>query len=200
MRVLLGLDPGGARNFGWCIADEGGGTFPAKPIASGLSDNASQAIAAALDAMPAGGVPAAAGIDAPLYWSRSGARIADRLVRSAIANAGAPHAAGTVQDVNSLRGACLVQGMLAALALREKFPALPITEAHPKALRWLLPGAASVTAASEHERDALLAAIGAGALLHWPAGWSNLLDLEVDAYSPVARPLSYAMPNVSRRV
>lgn len=108
--------------------------------------------------------------------------------------AGAPYAAGVVQDVNSLRGACLVQGVMAALKLRELYPALPITEAHPKALRWLLPAVAEFSATSEHERDALLAAIAAWATAHKRSDWHDLLLTEGSSYSPISQPLHYFVP------
>ncbi len=195
MDLLIGLDPGGKRNFGWCIVAHRV-HMPSRPIASGLADNASEAIVAALCCVPHDGRLVAAGIDAPLFWSRKGPRIADKRVRDAIHRAGAPHASGTVQDVNSLRGACLVQGMLAGLELRERFPSLPITEAHPKALRWLLPAVAGISASSEHERDAMLAAIAAWATLAHPAGWTDLLQQEAAPYSPLHAPLAYVMPGI----
>jgi hypothetical protein len=80
---------------------------------------------------------------------------------------------GTVQSVNSLRGAVVVQGIMLAMRLREQSPSLPITEAHPKALLVAL-GLAdapwsriadtfglSGAQPGEHERDALLSAVAA---------------------------------------
>lgn len=151
-------------------------------IASGLSNDARGAVESAIESIPKENDVVAIGIDAPLYWPISGSRAADVSVRAAIKAVGAPHAAGTVQDVNSLRGACLVQGMLAALALRAKFPEVPITEAHPKALRWLLPDVAAITAFSEHEHDALLAAIGAWGATHSQGGWRDLKQDESQTY------------------
>lgn len=196
MEFLLGLDPGGAGNFGWCIAAHSD-RLPVA-LASGLSDSAPQAIASALDEIPAGGVLVAAGIDAPLFWSRTGNRAADHRVREALRGTGAPYRSGTVQNLNSLRGACLVQGMLAGLELRERFPTLPITEAHPKALRWLLPEVATITAGSEHERDAMLAVVSAWAVLKQFSDWSDLLAGEPDAYSPIRPPLVYWMPHTPK--
>lgn len=195
MHFLLGLDPGGIGNFGWCVVTNST-ALPAVPFASGLASSATLAISAALATLPPGKVLDAVGIDAPLFWSRSGSRLADKMVRAAIRSAGASNAAGIVQDVNSLRGACLVQGMLAGLVLRERFPEILITEAHPKALRWLLPEVLSITSNSEHERDAMLAAIAAWAAIHQPEGWSDLLIQEPDFYSPITHPLTYIMPNV----
>ena len=45
---------------------------------------------------------------------------------------------GTVQQLNSLRGAALVQGLVAAMLLSQRVHGLPITETHPKAVLWLL--------------------------------------------------------------
>ena len=193
MKILLGLDPGGSGNFGWCIAADSE-TMPVEPIASGLADNSHMAIGNALSAIPDAGVLVAAGIDAPLFWSRIGSRNADVHVRRAIRLAGAPHASGTVQDMNSLKGACLAQGLLAAVSLREMYPALPITEAHPKALRWLLPESALIQSRSEHERDALLAAIAAWAVSWSVPGWQDLFPLEPHPFTPVSPPLHYYMP------
>lgn len=208
MKFLIGLDPGGAGNFGWCVVKDAPKiprwTFASDladedkvPVfASGLADDAEAAVSAALAAIPRDGEILAVGIDAPLFWPRSGSRNADLVVRAAIREAGAPHAEGTVQHVNSLQGACLVQGMLAALKLRELYPKLPITEAHPKALLALLPELASITAPSEHQRDALLSAIAAWASIHEVSGWKDLLLEESSPYTPIAQPLHYFMPEV----
>ena len=193
MRVLLGLDPGGSGNFGWCLTADSE-MMPVEPIASGLANNSHTAIANALAAMPDAGVLVAAGIDAPLFWSRVGPRNADLQVRRAIRQAGAPHASGTVQDMNSLKGACLAQGLLAAVSLREMYPVMLITEAHPKALRWLLPEAALIHGRSEHERDALLAAVAAWAVSRSEPGWHDLFPVEPHPFTPVSPPLHYYMP------
>jgi len=55
---------------------------------------------------------------------------------------GAQNVHGTVQAVNSLRGACLVQGILTAILLRQRVPEIHVSESHPKAVLWLL-GAAT---------------------------------------------------------
>lgn len=194
MNVLLGFDPGGSECFGWCVASDAR-RLPLAVVESGVSSHARSAVASALASVPAGAKVLAAGIDAPLLWSRSGPRRVDQIVRTAIRVAGAPHAAGTVQEVNSLRGACLIQGMLAALELRDRLPNLPINESHPKALRWLYPKIWNLTAPTEHERDALLSAVAAWATVHHRAlGWSDLYLQETEAYSPVSQPRHYFMP------
>jgi hypothetical protein len=40
----------------------------------------------------------------------------------------------SVQSINSLRGAALVQGVMLAALVRQRYPKRPITETHPKAL------------------------------------------------------------------
>jgi predicted nuclease with RNAse H fold len=115
----------------------------------------------------------AVGIDAPLWWSsgKSGDREVDQYLRKRFNISG-----GTVQAANSLRGAVLIQGVLLATLLRGRFPQLPITESHPKALLKALKLATKDRNApwktiaesfslaggepqSEHERDALLGAV-----------------------------------------
>ena len=151
--LLLGLDPGGKGAFGWALAEDAP-AWPLRVVRTGTADSAREALDAALGA--AGSTPIlAAGIDAPLHWVAEGDRAVDARLRKRIAELGAPHPAGTVQHVNSLRGACLVQGMAAALLLRERFPALPISEAHPKALLWLLGIAAPGVPASSIGFEAL---------------------------------------------
>ena len=43
-----------------------------------------------------------------------------------------------LREINSLRGACLVQGALVAYLLHKRFPYITITESHPKALLYLM--------------------------------------------------------------
>ena len=197
MKTLIGLDPGGNSNFGWCLVTDSD-RMPFSVLKSGCGDSADHVIREVLQAILIYGPPVAVGIDAPLFWSRVGPRNADSSVRTAIRNRGAPHSSGMVQDVNSLRGACLVQGMLAAMSLREKFPSLLITEAHPKALRYLLPETRTISAPSEHERDAMLSAITAWAAFHKHQGWSDLYSSEPCSYTPISPPLHYFMPGVDR--
>ncbi len=86
---------------------------------------------------------------------------------------------GTVQSVNSLKGAVLVQGILLAMKLREKKPEIAITETHPKAMLharrqdyadfFAEMGLRAPMPVTEHEKDALVGAIVAreAALGRW---------------------------------
>src|SRR5579863_4321556 len=147
----VGADPGGANAFGLAILLSSG------EIQTKCVSCADQAV----DLIPSR--PFGVGIDAPLWWSsgRSADREADRWIRRTY------HiAAGTVQAANSLRGAALVQGIMFASRLREKYPGVPITESHPKAVAMALGGWESaavaklgiVSANDDHTRDATMAA------------------------------------------
>ncbi len=152
------------------------------------------------------------GIDSPLFFAPSGKRRVDFVVREAIKAAGAPNAGGTVQQVNSLRGACIAQGVVAAHLLRRAVPGVRITEAHPKALLWLIKVASpkrrvvditmehlaefiacKVAMFSEHERDAALGALAAWAMVFVAAGWRDIALEENDSVVPFP-PVEYWMP------
>jgi hypothetical protein len=208
--VLVGLDPGGKNAFGWCVA-ENVSTLPLRIRAAGVADDVGSALRA-IDEARAGTEIAAAGIDAPMFWTSSGDRRVDAYVRTTICDLGA--SSGTVGHVSSLRGTCLVQGMLAAMMLRERYPKLPVSEAHPKATLWMLREAtrqrraSSVTsrdlakyfetsqqeAATDHERDAALGALGAWAMAHHATKWRDIRGLDTDAITPLGEPVGYWVP------
>lgn len=218
-QVVLGLDPGGAGRFGWCILEDSDRP-PLRFVDGGVVDHARAAVGAFAASLTEGDVVCGAGIDAPLFWSPSGDRQADRIVRTAVRQAGAPSPGGTVQAVNSLRGACLTQGVMVASLIREYWHDLPITEAHPKAYLWVVgserpgtpAGATSLAALPEvqlpptmrahntdHERDAAIAAFCAWAMLHDRSGWRDLAAEEGDGFFPVPQPLKYWFPPLTRR-
>ena len=114
---------------------------------------------------------------------------------------------GTVQSVNSLRGAALVGGTLLALRLREEFPELPITESHPKALliAFKLESDAAIEKClhvrkawhDEHQRDAMVAAVCAreGFEGRWRCDLAKHRHrLEQDPKSFCLAPVSYWWP------
>jgi len=159
-KIWIGADPGGKGNFGISILIDGN-----QPHSSSV-DCADEAIAFVrrhLDRTPCG-----VGVDAPLWWSsgRSGDRHADQWLRQRYGLAG-----GKVQAANSLRGAALTQGVMFIQRMRETYPAVPVTESHPKALlKALTQGdweafadrfGLKVVTANDHERDALIAAVSA---------------------------------------
>jgi len=210
IRTYLGFDPGGAGAFGWCLAQ--GTSLPLTVLALGTGNHAHDATDAALKATKQ--IKAqltAVGIDAPLFWRPDGDRRVDRWIRQRIVSLGAP--SGTVNAVNSLRGACIVQGMMAALILRTRHPGLPVTESHPKAMLWLAcvsnkdnpPSRITLSelgqyftgqldGASDHERDAALGALSAWAMSTNATGWQNLYAQEHDPISPLEPAPGYWMP------
>jgi predicted nuclease with RNAse H fold len=76
--------------------------------------------------------PLAIGIDSPLWWSASkgGERQVDVRLRGKYRD----NIGQSVQSLNSLRGAILVQGMMLACEARKHWKDVKITETHPRAL------------------------------------------------------------------
>ena len=107
---FVGFDPGGDGQFGWCVI--AGAAWPLSLILSGCANNAAAAVCAVLEVLGASREIDGVGIDSPLFWAPSGRRRVDFIVREAIKEAGAPNAGGTVQQVNSPRGACITQGVV----------------------------------------------------------------------------------------
>lgn len=195
--VLLGFDPGGIKKFGWATlhVDEVG---EIASLATGVASNAPEAVRNA--AHGATSEPVGIGIDAPLFWVQEGDRRVDSYLRNRVRAAGGHN--GTVNSVNSLRGACLVQGILTARIVATSWPSAIITEAHPKALLRLHAEAERFVTNhlppihKEHERDAAIAAFAALAAVTTRQSWRNLvLEMEeVDPFFPGGREVSYWFP------
>ena len=113
--LIVGFDPGGKGTFGWCVA-EVHGTQRVRLRRSGTADHAAPALQQIRQYVADPSEIGAAGIDSPLFWVANGERQADRTIRAAMTALGATSASGTVQQLNSLWGACLVQGIMAAEA------------------------------------------------------------------------------------
>jgi len=192
MAQFIGIDPGGEDATGWCVL----GAEGAKPIEviTGVCTGVSECFSAVRAHI--NGEPFSIGIDAPLFWTASGDRLSDRRIRSAVVSAGGK--SGTVSHVNSLRGACLVQGVLAAATAANIWPLIKITEAHPKALLRLWPEAGEFVRGyqfrSEHERDAALGAYSALAFFERRQGWIDWASREKDFYVPGAYVPAYWFP------
>ncbi len=193
--VLLGFDPGGKNSFGWatlCLKESGAFVT----LESGVESNAPDAVRAAAQHAPA--TPHGIGIDAPLFWVDKGDRRADATIRTRVVAAGGQ--SGTVSSVNSLRGACVVQGILTARLVATEWPTALVTEAHPKALLRLSVEAQTfvethlLASYAEHSRDAALAALAAWAAVTAQAGWINLVLGESEPFFPGGREVSYWFP------
>lgn len=202
--LYLGFDPGGKGNFGWVrlrvdhdwhepILEDGG-------VVSG----AEEALEVAIGDVEQ--VPDAVGIDAPLFYARRGGRVADSFLRSRMKML--QHGRGSsrsVMSINSLQGACVVEGLLLANFVRRLWSDVWITEAHPSVLK-----AVSRTAEmrckqlyngdnpNPHIEDALLAAYTAWAGSTRAQGWgANLLELDDEPFEVVSHPLAYWFPDKS---
>ena len=204
--LILGFDPGGVGRFGWSVCN-------ATPEAlarlqTGLADDAVGAlhdVEKAIESCGLQGNPSviAAGIDAPMFWGTKGNREIDAVLRSALRDTQFPTPGGTVQQVNSLRGACLVQGVLLGKYIQERWN-VPITETHPKALLHLLslPGQFDIgvrvtdltRGLNEHERDATLSAVAAWAMIRKAPGWRDLYAHEPNPIQPFDTPVGFWMP------
>ena len=177
--IILGFDPGGKGNFGWSVCSYiSGNPGSLERIKTGLADDAWDALSRVKDAMkcsdfPKGYPVLAAGIDAPLFWSKEGNRKkVEQILREALRCAWFEKPESTVQAVNSLRGACSVQGVLLAKYLHCTWKPI-VTESHPKALQHMVRHIGQpeleklverltkdlVSQEREHERDATLAAV-----------------------------------------
>ena len=201
---ILGFDPGGKGNFGWSICKVADGNLQ-PPAKTGLANDAWDAMNKVEAAIPGNSTVLAAGIDAPLFWSMTGNRQADVLLRKALKDTQFPTPSGTVQAVNSLRGACVVQGPLLVKHLDDRWD-LSITESHPKALYHLLRYTAQpnpdmvdmverlIAGLTDHQRDATLSAVSAWAAHQNWRGWQNLYDLECCPIQPFDIPVGYWMP------
>lgn len=204
VNVILGFDPGGRGNFGWSICPVVNGRLAA-PFRTGLADQALHAVQAVQRALPGNANVLAAGIDAPLLWSRVGNRDVDQQLRNALNNN--PFPIPRVIALNSLWGAVTVQGVLVAYHVAVDWPCAVLTESHPRALRCLLHAHGQPATVAmvdhltlemcDHELDATLAAVSAWAATHQNqpgTGWQNLYEQEPGLVAPFDFDASYWMP------
>lgn len=83
---LVGLDPGGADQFGWCVA-EASNVLPLVVHQSGVASHARGATKAALAAIGSAHV-GAVGIDSPLFWIPNGDRRVDKMFEMRFGSSG----------------------------------------------------------------------------------------------------------------
>lgn len=211
MEIYLGFDPGGKGQFGLSICLKEGGRL--QIVKTGNANHAEGVLSEIKENLPPKSTVMGAGIDAPLFWAANGIRHSDLLVRNAIKKLGSKSPGGTVQQLNSLRGACLVQDPLIAKLLADEFPEISITESHPKALLFMLglanaeikPNQVGINDLhqyikvvsgnyTEHERDSVLGAIASMASVGRYANWRNLAEEEKGLLAPLAYSVGYWMP------
>ena len=192
---FVGFDPGGINAFGWAVLES---TLQSlRFVCAGTRTGVAEVITEALKVLK--GPPAGVGIDAPLFWTPEGDRAADHVVRALVIATGGH--GGTVMAVNSLVGACLVQGVLVAMRAHELWPETQITEAHPTALlrvcsaaHAFVDGMPELAAQDTHARHAALAAYSAYAFVTKTAGWHDLAAQEAAPYFPGGSAVAYWFP------
>lgn len=207
-QFILGFDPGGEGRFGWAVCEIDGHRLSL--VRTGVATHAQNALQRCMVTTGKNVDVLAAGIDAPLFWTETGNRVIDAIVRDALQGSGYPpgKVGGTVQHINSLRGACVAQGVLLGMQLRETYCGVRITETHPKALLYLLHYAQggrhsdeareldTLTSglANEHERDATVSAFAAWSMYKQTSGWQDLYLKETRPIDIVGTPVHYFMP------
>ena len=180
-QFVAGFDPGGKAKFGWCVAEFADSPNVIKKGAVACADEAFDEMHKSLNDTK--GQLVAVGIDSPLYWMRNGKRRkADSHVWDALKKESSGASSGMVQAVNSLRGACLIQGLFLATRIKCKYPDCVITETHPKVLLEISPEVKDYVnqvpnICNEHERDAIISAWAAAQCLR-PGDKQNLFKLD----------------------
>lgn len=169
--IFLGYDPGGADANGVALLRSDGNR---SLVQVATLDSVESVIGWFRDRV-GDHIPRGAGIDTLLTWSPgpSGWRPMDHLLRQRY-----PAARSSVMASNSIYGSMCVQGMAAAMLLRQVWPELRLNETHPKVLYytlsgqlhdfgpgmvdWLMhqigPGDLATPITNEHEWDALISA------------------------------------------
>lgn len=189
-KLVAGFDPGGQNRFGWSLLEVSDG-LPTV-IKAEVSYNAFEAMETIKKEIDKTQI-VAAGIDGPLYWSqKSNSRCVDTLLRDKLGNIG--KAKSSVIEVNSLRGACLVQSSLIMKFVLEYNNDIKITETHPKvllhflnlnknaklsSLKNFIDGIESVKdfyKKNENIRDAILSGLCACAMVSRDKNWEDLME------------------------
>ena len=189
VEIFLGFDPGGRAGigkFGWSICRAEAEQL--QVCATGRAQYSGQVVERVMNALPANPRVLAIGIDAPMFWNTTGE---DRVVDAIIGGAGVHPL-----RVNSMYGACLVQGVLVGDALYQLFNA-PITEVYPGALQaldGLMLDRIRGLPANADEADATYAAYAAWRMYQRDPEWRDLFPEEPNPILPLGTPVSYWMP------
>lgn len=206
---LLSFDPGGKGKFAWAIINS---SLDPSSLITGTADNCEQAFTHSLKSFSGNLICIA--IDSPMAWSYSGVREVDNRINKIYAN--------SAQHINSLRGACLAQGIMLLSLIDRKFNSRKnkvfVTETHPKFLKKLLRKTKDnckeeniiIKLANENyrsfkhkrtdksryddEHDAIIGLLSAWAAFTKPNAWINLLEYEEDEYLPLGFRPQYWMP------
>jgi predicted nuclease with RNAse H fold len=188
-QYILGTDPGGKKGngqFGWALVKYVPGEPPPQHLTATYSDvghDANEVWTRANEALGASDQIVAMGVDAPLGYDETGDRRIDPYIREVL-RADGSRSGPTPCAVNSLRGACLAQGVVISLIAQAAGVRI-ISESYPRAVRDLRSGSTaqcrscSVPTLLCHQCDATLSSLSAWAYLvnmatgTNPKGWEN---------------------------
>ncbi len=191
-RYVFGFAPGDRDAFGWSICEITDGLI--LPQRGGMGSHAAEVMDKVVNYLHGQADLLAIGFGTPLFWSPTGTRRVDAIVREALTAGGHPTPSETVQHLGSVHGASLVQGLLLASSLWEHY-GVPIIETHPKALAWLLEPAVKLDyELTEETPDAVLAAFAAWRMSERAEGWRDLYLEEPNPVLPLGTPVSYWLP------
>ncbi len=191
-RYVLGFDPGGPGGFGWSICE----VFDdiVLPARGGAASHVAEVMDKVVNYIHREADILGIGIAAPLFWSPTGTRRVDAIVREVLASHGHPDPEQAVGILGETSGERLVQGHLLASDISRHFNA-PITEVNPKALLWLLdPETKRDQDLTEETPEAVVAAYAAYCMNTEAAGWRNIYPQEPNPVLPLGTPVSYWMP------
>ncbi|MDE2802503.1 MAG: hypothetical protein OXK21_06460 [Chloroflexota bacterium] len=191
-RYVLGFDPGGPDGFGWSICE----VFDdiVLPARGGAASHVAEVMDKVVNYIHREADILGIGIAAPLFWSPTGTRRVDAIVREVLAAHGHPVPEQAVGSLGETSGERLVQGHLLASDIRRHFNA-PITEVNPKALLWLLdPETKRDQDMTEGTPEAVVAAFAAYCMHTQAAGWKNIYPQEPNPVLPLGTPVSYWLP------
>ena len=191
-RYVFGFAPSGPDAFGWSICEILDDLV--LPQRGGIASHAAEVMGKVVNYLHRSADLLAIGFGTPLFWSPTGTRHVDSIVRGALAASGHPTPSETVQQLGELPGASLVQGLLLASSLWEHY-GVPIMETHPRALLWLLePALKREHELSDDSPDAVIAAFAAWSMHTKSKGWRDLYPEEPNPVLPLGTPVSYWMP------
>ena len=189
---VLGFDPGGPDGFGWSICEVMDGLV--LPARGGAASHVAEVMDKVVNYIHRQANILGIGIAAPLFWSPTGTRRVDSVIRDALAAGGHPSPTEAARPLGTVHGERLVQGHLLASSLWEHFQ-IPITETNPRAVLWLLdPELKREHEIVEDTPDAVVAAFTAWCMHERVAGWRDLYPEEPNPVLPLGTPVSYWMP------
>ena len=189
---VLGFDPGGPEGFGWSICEVFGDIV--LPARGGAASHVAEVMDKVVNYIHREANIMGIGIAAPLFWSPTGTRRVDGIIREALTASGHPAPSDAIPELGEANGERLVQGHLLARDIWDHFQ-IPVTEVNPKALLWLLDPEVKRDQELTEDSPAAVIAAFAGYCMHERLPmWRDLFPQEPNPVLPLGTPVSYWMP------